>query len=101
MSNPRRVGSGGERKQISPTQLEESLEIDRQFSDPTINQHPLEPPQPIPPIKSSPISAMRGSSPPVLGRIPSRSSVPSSEGRPVHPARSNLSSLVGSSLRYC
>ncbi|XP_071120654.1 leucine-rich repeat-containing protein 56-like [Mytilus edulis] len=98
VSNPRRVGSGGERKQISPTQLAESLEIDRQFSDPTINQHPLEPPQPIPPIKSSQISPMRGSSPPVLGRIPSRSSVPSGEGRPVHPARSNLSSLVGSSL---
>lgn len=88
-----RKGSGDKRKiSISP-QLEESLELDRQFSDPTINQNPLEPSPPIPPIRMAPIAPIRAASPPVLGRIPTR------EGRPSPPVKPpTMSQIAGSSL---
>lgn len=89
----KRAGSGGERKLISSSQYDESLEIDKQYSDPSINHNPLEPGQPIPPIKTTPIVPLRVKSPPVLGRIPTR------EGRPSPPEKpSPMELLAGSSL---
>lgn len=97
---PQKPGSAGERKPISPQLLsEENLEVDRQYSDPAIN--PLGPSPSIPPIKVAPIK--RATSPSVLAPIPPKDEKPVSpvlEGRPYQKVKTtNLSSLVGSSLR--